>query len=320
LDNPKSNLELVLEGGKAPFPEVIDNTYREGFTLCHQKHYWQAIVRITPDVPNIHLHAGKSFAKALETTRREFYENGKSSTEAVALGHAALIQAYGDFDVIHGYTDHNKSCANMLRAFEDYFFEYSLDHSSLVPVTTADGKRGIEFSFAIPTNVLHPTTGNPILYAGRFDMLGEDVDLQWVVDEKTSSQLGQSWNSQWDLNSQFTGYCMAARQYGYPVAGAIIRGVGLLKTKISHQQAVIYRPEWMIERWWNQLHRDLKMMIALWEADDGKGSAYDFALGGACTSYGNCTFKNMCMSNTPHDWARVGFRANEWSPLAGFDH
>jgi hypothetical protein len=304
---------------KLPFPEVIDNTFREGFTQCHQKHFWQAIQRLTSDVPNIHLHAGKSFAKALETTRKAFYEDNLSSTQAVAIGHQALIDAYGNFDEEHGYLDHAKSCANMLRAFEDYFFEYSLDHDTIVPITTSDGKRGIEFSFAIPTNINHPTTGNPILYAGRFDMLGTDGDILWVVDEKTSGQLGQSWSSQWDLNSQFTGYCMAARHYGLPVAGAIIRGVGLLKTKITHQQAIIYRPDWMIERWWNQLHRDLRMMIALWEADPGDGSEYDFALGGACTNYGNCLYKKLCISNDPHAWAQVGFRKNEWSPLAGFN-
>jgi hypothetical protein len=301
---------------KLPFPEVIDNTFRETFTLCHQKFFRQAIQRQVSDIPNIHLHAGGSFARGVEVTRRSFYELGKGSTESVALGHAALIEFYGTFDADNGYLDHAKSLANMLRAFEDYFFEYQLDKDEFVPMEIeAGGKRGIEFSFAVPLAINHPQTGNPILYAGRFDMLGKRGDTLWVIDEKTTGQLGTHWSEQWDLNSQFTGYCYAAKHYGFPVAGAIIRGVGLLKTKITHQQVIIYRPDWMINRWMTQVLRDVKMMIALWEVDEGDGSQYDYALGGACTSYGNCAYKKLCMSPNPEDWLAVGFKKSDWSPL-----
>lgn len=305
---------------KPPFPEVVDNTFREAFTTCHQKFYWNALRRQVKSVPNIHLHAGGAFAKAMEITRKAYYVEGKGDTDAVAAGHAGLIETYGSFDTDHGYEDHAKSLPNMLRAFEDYWFEYGLAQEDLVPITTQDGSRGIEFSFAIPTEIPHPVTGNPILYAGRFDMLAQrglaaDSPI-WVEDEKTSGQLGQSWNKQWDLNSQFTGYCFAAKYYGYPVVGAVIRGVGLLKTKISHQQVILYRPDWMINRWWGQLHRDLRMMVALWEVDPGDGSQFDFALGAACSAYGECSYKTLCMSPTPEDWVKVGFETTDWSPLA----
>ena len=43
-----------------------------------------------------------------------------------------------------------------------------------------------------------------------------------------NSSLGEAWAKPWDLDSQFTGYVRAALEYGFPVAGVVIRGVGLL--------------------------------------------------------------------------------------------
>lgn len=300
---------------KPPFPEVIDNTYRKAFAACHQKFYWTALRRQVPDVPSIHLHAGGAFAKGLEMARRAFYEENLSSFQAIAIGREALIEEYGTFDTDFGYLDHAKSCAGMLRAFEDYFFQYSLDHDTLVPITTPDGSRGIEFSFAAPIDILHPVTGNPILYAGRFDMLAVEDGVQWGVDEKTTGSLGESWNKQWDLASQFTGYTWGAHRYGFPIVGFRIRGIGLLKTKITHAQPIIYRPQWMVDRWYKQLLRDVQMMVALWENDPGDGSEFDFDLDAACSSYGACPYKKLCMSPQPEDWVKVGFKTSDWSPL-----
>lgn len=298
------------------FPSFIDNTSRESFRTCPKKWYWQVIRKQVPQTPSIHLHAGGSLAKGLEIARRRFYIDGADPISAIAAGSQALADFYGDFDLENGFEDHNKSKARMLNAFEDYFMEYPLGSDPIKPMRTADGGAGIEFSFAIPLEIRHPQTGDPLLYAGRFDMLGEMNDTLYVVDEKTTGSLGPSWASQWDLNSQFTGYCMAARHYGYPVASAIIRGIGLLKSGVKHQQVILNRPDWQIQRWWDQLHRDIRMMIAQWEQDTGDGQMYDLALGSACTSYGGCSYKKLCLSNDPEAWVPAYYRAHEWNPLA----
>ncbi len=302
--------------GKPDFPNLIDNTQREAFRNCPHKWYRAHIQHLAPATPSIHLHAGGAFARGLEVARRSFYSTGLNEAESVKLGWEALQEVYGDFDVANGYENHAKSLANMERAYEDYFFEYPLGKDKIKPIRLDSGGSGVEFSFSVPTEVMHPETGNPILYGGRFDMLGERDDSLFVVDEKTTGSLGSQWASQWDLNSQFTGYCMAARAFGYPVAGAIIRGIGLLKTKITHSQVVLYRSDWEIERWWKQLHRDLRMMVAQWEEDTGDGQGYDFALGAACNSYGGCGFKRICTSKTPEDWTGAPYyRIHKWSPL-----
>ena len=62
----------------------------------------------------------------------------------------------------------------------------------------------------------------------RFGQMGEGL---YIEDDKTTSQLGSSWGAQWDMRSQFTGYAWAARQSGLPIAGIIVRGISILKTK-----------------------------------------------------------------------------------------
>src|SRR3990172_5087025 len=102
------------------------------------------------------------------------------------------------------------------------------------------GEFGIEFSFAaaIP-EVKHPETGDPILFCGRFDQLAEYNKMLFVEDEKTTTSLGEQWRNNWDLDSQFTGYVWGAKQFGLPVVGAIVRGIGLLKTKTTHQEVIV---------------------------------------------------------------------------------
>lgn len=307
-----------MENIKLDFPVAISNTMREAFVVCQRRGYWANHRQVVPQYPSIHLHAGAAFARGLEIARRSFYEEGKSPMDAEREGYNAMLAAYGSFDVEHGLEESNKSFENLSRAFESYFMEYPMNHDMFRPVITSEGKAALEFSFTLPTNIMHPQTGDPILYAGKFDMLAERDGAYWVVDEKTTSQLGQTWGKQWDLNSQFTGYCAAAIHYGYPVQGAMIRGIGLLKTKISHAQVPIYRPQWQIDRWWNQLHRDLRMMVAVYQADladGGHGNEFSQALGSACTSYGECAYKRLCEAQNPEEWVELYYKPSEYNPL-----
>ena len=75
----------------------------------------------------------------------------------------------------------------MWQAVEFYFEEYPLDGDSIKPYKFEDGRTGIEFTFGIPIPINHPDSGDPIVLAGRFDLLGYYNDLLAVVDEKTTA-------------------------------------------------------------------------------------------------------------------------------------
>ena len=296
---------------KVEFPSLIDNTMRGTFLKCPKEMEWAHVKHWATGTPSIHLHAGGAFAASLEGARRAFFDEGKSEAEALRLGLEALIKFYGPVQA-PVTKNGDKSVENVIRAFDSYFQRYPLPTDPIKPFKLSNGKSMIEFTFSIPTEVMHPVTGDPILYGGRSDMIGELGGALYVTDEKTATQLGEQWASQWELESQFTGYIAAAKVYGYPVAGALIRGVGLLKTKITHQEAILYRSDWEIERWWQQLHRDIKRMVSCW-----KEGYWDYALAkSSCAAFGGCPFKMLCTTQHPEQWLPIHFRQHIWDPLA----
>lgn len=295
---------------RIPFPVAIDSSMRSTFVSCPQKFFRQYMQHWALKQRSIHLRAGGAFAAGLDTARKSFWEFSSTPNEAFALGAKALLREYGDAREEDIGTS-PKSPDTMLLALEDYFREYGWQTDSIKPLRTASGKYAFEFTFALDIpGTRHPESGDPILYSGRFDMLGVYNNSLWVVDEKTTSQLGTTWAKQWRLRSQITGYCWAAQAYGYPVSGAFIRGVSVQKTGIKHGQAIEYRPKWQIDRWLSQLVRDTKRMVQCWEE-----GYWDFALDNACTDFGGCPFAEVCTSLNPDRWLSENFEKREWNPL-----
>lgn len=290
------------------FPHAIDSTILSTFRSCPQKFLRQYIQHWKPRAQSVHLVAGGAFAKGIETARMAFFEKGASPEEACALGMGALITAYGDFECP---PDSAKSLERTLGALEFYFEQYPLGQDGMDPIALPDGRKAIEFSFAEPLPFNHPVTGDPVLYTGRADMVAEFAGGIYPVDEKTTSSLGASWSRQWEMRSQFTGYCWAVRQLGIKPAGAIVRGVSILKTKYDTQQIITYRADFEMDRWLEQTVRDLQRMQAAWES-----GWWDYALDGACTEYGACPFVQICKSPNPDTWLNTHYEQRVWDPLA----
>lgn len=292
---------------KPDFPHFIDSTIRKEFTMCPKRMHYSYVRHLKPKGSNIHLHFGGCFAKGLETVRKAYYGAGKSPMEALADGAQAVILDWGDYEAD---ADSKKDLATCLVALYEYFTQYSLTEDTVRPLMFK-GEPAVEFTFAVPIpGTKHPQTGNPILYGGRFDMLASYGNAVFVVDEKTASALGASWAKQWKLASQMTGYVWASKQFGYPVQGAIIRGVGILKNSITHQMCIETRPQWMLDRWLGQLQRDISRMIACWEED-----VWDYDLDHSCGTYGGCAYLPLCESAEPEDWISTYYEYNPWNPL-----
>lgn len=292
---------------RPPFPKVIDSTIIAAFKACPRKCELEYVQHWRPKTPSVHLHAGGAYARGLEIARKAYYEDKKDLETAIALGLQALLEFYGDFECP---PDSAKSAERTAGAFEYYMTQYPMDRDQAVPATLPSGRRGIEFSFAEPLEVLHPETGDPLIYCGRMDMVCEYAGGLFGLDDKTTSSLGASWSKQWDLRSQFTGYTWGAQKAGLPLQGFLVRGVSILKTKYDTQQAITYRPAWQLERWHSQLLRDLRRMIACWES-----GLWDFNLDHACTDFGSCTFRQICLSVDPQPWLDAGFEKRAWNPL-----
>lgn len=309
------------------FPEIFDSSMIATRKACDEKFRLEYIHHWKPKASSVHLHAGGAFAKALEVSRKAFYTgeiigfvNGQwasiqrepqDAETAIALGLQALLAYYGNFDCP---PDSAKSAERMAGALEFYFANYPLSHDDAYPIILPGGTRAIEYSFAHPLPILHPVTGNPLLYVGRMDAVIQYAGSSYICDEKTTTQLGASWPRQWDLRSQFTGYAWGCRQAGIEVEGAIVRGVSILKTKYDTAQSINYRPEWQIDRWYSELLTWIEDIKRDWQRL-GPDKFWRHNLDHSCAEYGGCAFREACLSVDKQPWLETAFEHRVWNPL-----
>lgn len=293
------------------FPRVIDATIRNSFVACPTQAYWNHFRHLRKIGGNVHLVFGGTLAKGLETFRKSFYDRRSPAFHnheaSLIAATKAMIHEWGTFEPTG---DTPKTFDTCLLALMQYFEQYPPLDDQVQPFISETGP-AVEFTFALPIpGLFHPETGEPLLYAGRFDMLGQVGKSLLVVDEKTSGSLGASWAKSWELASQMTGYCWAAREYGHPVAGAIIRGVGILKTRITFLPVTLQRPNWLIDRWLEQLKRDVTRMIGAWQE-----GFWDQNFGATCGSYGGCAYLELCTVKEPEKWIEGYYEEVVWDPL-----
>lgn len=291
------------------FPHVVDNSLIAAFKACPQKAYKEYFQHWKSKIPSIHLHAGAAFAHGLEHARVAFYEEGASEEVAIARGVGALMRHWGDYP--EDPDDPPKSFARMCGALVYYFDTWRLPVDSAVPAMLPSGRRAVEFQFVEPIEeVCHPETGDPILYAGRTDMICSLANGIFIEDDKTTSQLGPSWPKKWELRSQFSGYVWAAARAGLHVDGVLVRGVSILKTKYDHAQALTYRSQWEIQRWYHETVKTIRRMITAWETGE-----WDYDLADACDSYGGCQFTQVCKAKNQQEWLPLYFERRAWDPV-----
>ena len=292
---------------RPPFPTTLDSTIMAAFKSCPRKSYLEYVEHWKLRDQSVHLHAGGAYAAGMEAARRAFYIEGQSPDDSVAQGLYTLLEFYGDFECP---PDSAKSAERTAGALEFYFSRYPLGEDLAIPLSLPGGKSGIEFNFLEPLDLHHPETGDPLLYSGRMDMMCSYEGMKLGEDDKTASQLGASWPRQWDLRSQFTGYVWGAARAGIKLDGFLVRGVSILKTKYDTLQAITYRPQWMLDRWYDQLLRDIRRMIQAWESD-----YWDFNLDHACAEYGGCPFRGVCQMREPEALLAQQFEQRRWDPV-----
>lgn len=301
------------------FPALVDNSMRKDLVKCQKSAYYKHELGFRSNKQTrVDLHAGGSFAKGMEEMRRVFYVERKREDEALFAGIKKLYEFYGNFPTP---TDSNKSADRMAGAMTYYVQQRPLGEEDLEPINLGGGKVGLEIGFSFATNVGHPDTGEAILYGGRMDMLGlsKKDGKVWIVDEKTGKSLGDKWANQWQMDSSLTGYYMGARKLlddhglkNLQIGGAYINGIAIKKYDYEHVRVAAYRSDWEIDRWWQQMNRDLARWVEAHRLND-----YDYALDHACAYYNNpCEFEVLCKSRNPERVMDGNFRVERWNPLA----
>lgn len=300
------------------FPDVVNNSLVSEYKACPLKAFYKHILKIRPKTTSVHLNAGRAYSDAMDVFRQAYYGEEKLDFESArARAVCALIESYGDYEPEDKYA--NKAWDRVVGALLYYFHRYPPDQDILRPATI-NGKPASEFSFAEPLheNLVHPETGDPILYTGRFDSImemGSEHNL-YGYDDKTTSRLGATWADKWGLHSQFMGYRWGAARYGIDLQGTIVRGISILKTRHETAQAIIQTPKWMMERWYQSTCYTITCMI-----NDFNNGYWNSILDayGTCESFGGCEFKMLCESDDPEPWIEPYYETNLWNPLTGED-
>lgn len=302
------------------FPIAIDNSMRKELVKCETaaKYRYEMGLRKNEE-SRVDLVAGKAFAAGMEAMRLAFYKVGVSSQDALQAGVKALYAAYGDFIPP---PKSNKTADRMAGALAFYAEQCPLDKERLVPLRLDADTFGVEVSFNYPgpfEGMHHPVTGEQLTFCGRFDMLAYDRHDGgvWVVDEKTTSQMGEKWVNQWPLDSQISGYCWGAqtmlkeRGFDAVVKGAIINGIAIRLRDYEHIRLNSYRQQWELDRWYEQMRRDVKR----WR-DSFVNDNHNQALDHACAMYNNpCEYVPLCQSLNPERIVEGSYIVKRWNPL-----
>jgi len=289
------------------FPEAIDSSMLAAFKSCPQLFKKIYIDQWKAKEEKVDLHAGKAVAAGFEKARRLFFEEGLPAHVAEAEGLGELIRSYGDFVCP---PDNPKSLERVAGAYEFYMDHYPLNHQTGFPILMPGGKRAIEVSFANPLPILHPETRQPLLMVGRGDMIVQYAGAEYGEDDKTTKSLGPTWSRQWDMRSQFLCYTWGFREMGLNIAGFLVRGVSILKTKFDTQEAICNFAPWEIERWYGEMLSWLEDMVICF-----KTGRWRYNLDHACNEYGGCGFRTVCKSQNEQPWLEMYFRRRKWDPV-----
>lgn len=294
------------------FPRVLDSTMISAFHDCFTKGYWEFMRNLRGKGVSVDLIAGGAFARGLEVVRKDFWGAGVPFNQALEHGMFEALAEYtkeiGNNPVPDG--KEAKGPDRVVQAMDYYFEQWPIETDHIQPKMDSSGQPMAEYTFSVPLPILHPTTGEPLIYAGRFDLVGLYNNQIVGVDEKSTSQLGDSWGAKWNLRGQFSGYVWAMRQFDLPAIGMIVRGVSFLKTKFGHAENLQMRSDWQIEAWYQQMLVTVERMLVAY-----RNGWFDQNFAEACAAYGGCPFQKLCNSANPEAWVDH-YTVKAWNPLA----
>lgn len=146
----------------------------------------------------------------------------------------------------------------------------------------------------------------PLEYGGIFDGLVEFSGAVYVLEHKTTSQLGSYYFDQFRPNNQVTGYTWGAGLLsGKRVGGAFINAIGVYKSSApKFERQITMRSEGEIAEWLRSVHTTCEQIqqcerTGIWHLQTI-----------ACTMYGKCEFHQVHV--LPHPNQRQSILEQEY--------
>lgn len=331
------------------FPDVIDNSFREAANICQMKARYAYVENLSPPFESVHLKFGGAHAEGAEHVRRAFYELGMPAAEAIEHGIAKAEEYWGDFEPPEKSNKTLESLRESLRyefanawpLEQDTYRPHRMEWRFKVPIPgLVHPDHGGPIYYGGRPDTLGDISEQMVIEDDKTaSSLGASWSKQWELDSQFT---GYQWAAQQlglikpggvggvlirgisilapkydDVElgpDEFPPEGLEERTISSP-AGRKVKRVYSRYNRLNsfgHAQVLVYRPQWMIERWLVQMTRDVKRLIHAYLNDE-----WDMALHkGACNAYGGCPYVPLCSTPNPEQWKEINFVKRVWDPLA----
>ena len=297
---------------------LIDNSSLEHFTTCPRQAYYAVVRRLKSSGERWPLTFGGIIHKVLEARYRSATSLHAQTDDVTNV---MLATAEREFTRVTPPEDdyRNYSCAvSFIRIYgETYPFE------QFEIAKTANGVPLIEVPFAIPLGEIdHEGKIVKVVWTGRIDLcyISANGGGLYVMDHKTTSIMGPSFASQFEISHQLYGYAWATEQLtGAKVTAVVINGLGVRRpTKTGKAfefvRSVIPVSRSLLDEW----KLDTMHIVSDFLENCRRGYAPKHTVW-CVGKFGECPFKKVC-SLDGNDQREVmlssgEFVHNDWSPL-----
>jgi len=260
----------------------------------HQACARKYMLRIVQGWTSRRKSAALGFGSAIHLGLADWYRSGGVLHSALA----AIRTGWPADSPIDDYRDLNKC----LTVMEEYSRQYPTEN--FVPVGFPDVPM-IEIPFSLPLvtadgEPVLTDEGTPIEYGGIFDGLVDFSGQVFVLEHKSTSQLGDYYFDQFKPNNQVTGYIWAGRQLsGKRVTGAIINAIGVYrKGETRFRRHITMRSDAEIAEWIKNIQASASEIE--WHEKRGYWPMRTVN----CTMYGKCEFHNVDILQHEHERQR----------------
>jgi len=259
---------------------VLDYTTISDFLTCRKRYYWRHRQNLVQKVVSTALTFGGTWHESMHALW-----TGKGDAEAV------FIRGYKDVEVAEG---DKRTLERGVKVLADYTKRY-------------EGK----IFEVLESEVSHSKVTDGVTYCGRMDKIIRWEGGIYVMEHKTTSQLGFTFFNQFALNHQIDGYIWLCKDKMGECAGVLIDAVLIAKTKFNAMRDVATRTEDDMKVFELEL---LDIAANIYYANETGSYPKNKSM---CEYYGECPYRDACLY---HDDKRIiegRYRKSVWDAAKG---
>jgi hypothetical protein len=198
--------------------------------------------------------------------------------------------------------DEKKTFETGLAALQKYNDMFINDDFEVVEI---EGKKAIEHEFELD---IFEYEAYHIRLFGTIDMIvrSKSTGEVFVLDHKTTSQLGAQFMQMWNPNHQMSCYIYATQKLGFECNAAVINGIQVVKTKQEIVRLTTRRTADQIQ----DFIRTIAEEAIRFDMNTTRGALYG-ADNYTCAEFGGCTFLPFCQADIQNRMAMIRAKQQE---------